>query len=122
MLEAYARERFYPGIPNIVASVFGDFENTNIPPLVAARIDVKSFIESAIRGPDPKSISRYWPAIRVDQLTHGWDGIGTKFHGRLVVLWESDLSICSLNREVLGARRQHPCMTSNPAISVRSRP
>jgi hypothetical protein len=43
-IEAYMR-RFYPGIRDIGDAVFGDFESTDIPPFVLARIDLKNFLE-----------------------------------------------------------------------------
>ena len=43
-IEAYM-QRFYPGIRDIGDAVFGDFESTDIPPFVLARIDLKNFLE-----------------------------------------------------------------------------
>jgi hypothetical protein len=44
-IEAYMQARFYPAVSGLVDAVFGDFETPDIPPLVAARIDLKSFLE-----------------------------------------------------------------------------
>jgi hypothetical protein len=45
-IDAFMRERFYAVIPNIVGSVIGNLEDPNLPPMVAARADLKGFIEN----------------------------------------------------------------------------
>jgi hypothetical protein len=44
-IEAYMRSRFYPAVPSLVDSVFGDFNTPDVPPLVAARVDLKNFLD-----------------------------------------------------------------------------
>jgi hypothetical protein len=44
-IEAYMQARFYPGITKIADAVLGNLESPDLPPLVLARIDLKSFLE-----------------------------------------------------------------------------
>lgn len=44
-IEAFMNARFYPGISTIADAVFGDLNDSEVPPLVLARIDVKNFLE-----------------------------------------------------------------------------
>ena len=45
-LKTYMQARFYPHIPVIIEKVFGEFDTPDMPPLVAARVDLKSFVEN----------------------------------------------------------------------------
>jgi hypothetical protein len=65
-IEAYMQARFYPAVPGLVDVVYGDFESPDIPPLVAARIDLKNFLERTVGNLRPKLL----PELR--KAMAGW--------------------------------------------------
>jgi hypothetical protein len=47
-IDAYMQARFYPHIQGMVDRVYGDFESSDLSPLVLARIDLKNFVERGV--------------------------------------------------------------------------